>query len=663
MAGKIFVNYRRGDDPGFTQALYQRLEDEFTADDLFMDVEGHIKPGDDFVTVLNTQVAAADVVLAVIGPRWSELLAARANDPDDFVAIEIKAALGNNKRVIPVLVGGASMPRTDLLPEAIKPLARRNAVGLRPERFKADCQGLITALKEQLAAAETERAARSEAERAAAEAARLEAEAQAAARAQAAEERRRTQAAEGLSEEAIRTAQELANWEFVKDRSDVQDLRDHLARFPGGTTERYALSKLEHLVWNTLGSTPDLTQLRVYLDEFPKGANAAQAQSRIAALEKETAEERAAEQGRVQETAEWGAVAASTDRAVIEAFLKQWPQGQHADAARARIRELQRGSGRLRRGLLLGAGATAAVFALIIGGWLAYPRVRLHPIFWDVSLSALTAYAEDALKPGGTFKECVNCPEMVVVPAGTYVMGANDGEDNEKPPHTVAIRHAFAVGKFEVTFDEWDACVAHGGCKQEANDNGWGRGRRPVINVNWDDAEQYETWISKLTGKSYRLLSEAEWEYAARAGTTTKYFWGDDIGKDNANCDGCGGQWDAKQTAPVGSFKSNSFGLYDMAGNVFQWVEDCWHENYNGAPADGSAWTAANCGKPVFRGGSWKSDPVYLGVAYRGWRFFNVGDYMGGFRLARTLTLPQLSSRTEKIVRDVATCTIASQPR
>jgi hypothetical protein len=251
MAGKIFVNYRRGDDPGFTQALYQRLEDEFTADDLFMDVEGHIKPGDDFVTVLNTQVAAADVVLAVIGPRWSELLAARANDPDDFVAIEIKAALGNNKRVIPVLVGGASMPRTDLLPEAIKPLARRNAVGLRPERFKADCQGLITALKEQLAAAETERAARSEAERAAAEAARLEAEAQAAARAQAAEERRRTQAAEGLSEEAIRTAQELANWEFVKDRSDVQDLRDHLARFPTGTTERYALAKLDQsrAVW------------------------------------------------------------------------------------------------------------------------------------------------------------------------------------------------------------------------------------------------------------------------------------------------------------------------------------------------------------------------------------------------------------------------------
>jgi hypothetical protein len=245
MAGKIFINYRRGDDPGFTQALYLRLEDEFTADDLFMDVEGHIKPGDDFVAVLNTQVVATDVLLVVIGPRWSELLTARANDHDDFVAIEIKAALENNKRVIPVLVGGADMPRADSLPESIRPLARRNAVGLRPERFKADCQGLIAALKEQLGAAMVERAARTEAERAAAEAVRLDAEEKAEARAQAVEERSRAQAAAGLSAEEIRTAQESANWEFVKDRNDVRDLRDHLARFPRGTTERYALAKLD----------------------------------------------------------------------------------------------------------------------------------------------------------------------------------------------------------------------------------------------------------------------------------------------------------------------------------------------------------------------------------------------------------------------------------
>jgi TIR domain len=253
MAGKIFINYRRGDEAGFTQALYLRLESEFASGDLFMDVEGHIKPGDDFVEVLNAQVAASDVVLAVIGPRWAELLTARQGEPDDLLAIELKAALDQGKRVIPVLVGGASMPRADSLPEAIRPLARRNALGLRPERFKADCQGLVTALKESLAAAEQERAARTEAERKAAEAARLEAEEQAAARAKAAEERGRTQAMAGLSAEDVRKAEELASWDFVKDRNDVQELRDHLARFPSGTTERYALARLDGLVWSGLG--------------------------------------------------------------------------------------------------------------------------------------------------------------------------------------------------------------------------------------------------------------------------------------------------------------------------------------------------------------------------------------------------------------------------
>jgi hypothetical protein len=159
MAGKIFINYRRGDDPGYTQALYQQLEAEFTAGALFMDVEGHIRPGDDFVEVLNRQVAACDVLLVVIGPRWADLLAARAGDRDDFVAIEIKAGLEQGKRVIPVLVGGAAIPRAEALPEAIQALARRNGVGLRPERFKADCQGLVTALKGQLAVAEAERKA------------------------------------------------------------------------------------------------------------------------------------------------------------------------------------------------------------------------------------------------------------------------------------------------------------------------------------------------------------------------------------------------------------------------------------------------------------------------------------------------------------------------
>ena len=241
-----------------------------------MDVE--IRWGEDFVKVLKARVIAADVVLVVIGPRWADLLPARGGD--DFVMIEIKTALDHGKRVIPVLVASANMPRADALPEAIRPLARRNAVALRPEHFKADCRGLITALEDSLA----EQAVRTEIERKAAQSGRLETEAHAAARAIAAEERGRAQTAAGLSAENVRKAGELANWDFIKDGNNIQDLRDHLARFPGGTTEGYALAKLDGLVWTELAFEPVTELLRDYLDEFPTGANAGAAHAAIAAL-------------------------------------------------------------------------------------------------------------------------------------------------------------------------------------------------------------------------------------------------------------------------------------------------------------------------------------------------------------------------------------------
>lgn len=176
---------------------------------------------------------------------------------------------------------------------------------------------------------------------------------------------------------------------------------------------------------------------------------------------------------------------------------------------------------------------------------------------------------------------------MIVVPAGSFRMGSRDPRDENE--HSVKVARRFAVAKFELTFAEWDACVAELGCNgYKPNDAGWGRGRRPVINVNWDDARQYVTWLSAVTGKTYRLLSEAEYEYATRAGATTRYPWGDDIGKNNANCNGCGSQWDNKQTAPVGSFAANGFGLYDMAGNVWGWT--------------GSAWISGDCSRRQIRG-------------------------------------------------------------
>jgi formylglycine-generating enzyme required for sulfatase activity len=160
-----------------------------------------------------------------------------------------------------------------------------------------------------------------------------------------------------------------------------------------------------------------------------------------------------------------------------------------------------------------------------------------------------------------------------------------------------------------------------------------------VINVNWDDAQQYVAWLSRRTGKSYRLLSAAEWEYAARAGSDKAYSWGDEIGKGNANCNGCGSQWDFKQTAPVGSFAANAFGLHDMHGNVFEWTQDCNHLNYSGAPEDGSAWiTGGDCAGRVVRGGSWYLTPEYLRSAARGWFITNDRSLFLGFRVGRTLS-------------------------
>jgi formylglycine-generating enzyme required for sulfatase activity len=248
------------------------------------------------------------------------------------------------------------------------------------------------------------------------------------------------------------------------------------------------------------------------------------------------------------------------------------------------------------------------------------------------------------------------------VPAGEFMMGSpvdengrySDEDDGDGQQHKVTIARPFAVSKFDVTFADWDACVSVGGlalpflqrimrssseygCPQ-AEDPGWGRGTQPVIYVSWHDAQVCVAWLSMMTGKTYRLLTEAEWEYAARAGTQTAYFWGNETGKENANCVGCGSRWDGRQTSPVGSFKPNPFGLFDMAGNVSQWVQDCYHENYNGASMNGSAWTAGDCRRRVVRGGSWLFNPQLLRSATRNSvSAYDRGTFLG-FRVARTLT-------------------------
>ncbi len=245
---------------------------------------------------------------------------------------------------------------------------------------------------------------------------------------------------------------------------------------------------------------------------------------------------------------------------------------------------------------------------------------------------------------GETFKDCSNCPEMVVIPAGTFQMGSADGGNNEKPIHRVNISSPFAMSKYEIRWNEYQHCIDAGVCESEL-DAGFGKGNRPIINVSWDDAQIYAKWLSKKTGKQYRLPSEAEWEYSARAGSTTKYSWGNNLDCNKAQYDGgstsdCSSKksdLSKRGTARVGSFSANAFGLYDVHGNVREWVQDCYINNYNKTPNDGRVIEGGVCDYRVLRGGSWDFLPVGLRSANRNYNSATTYDKDIGFRLAQDL--------------------------
>jgi len=316
----------------------------------------------------------------------------------------------------------------------------------------------------------------------------------------------------------------------------------------------------------------------------------------------------------------------------------------------------------------------AGILALLLVG----DNLNIDPSFFDWPQQ----YSQNML-PGTIFRDCPDCPEMVVIPAGSFVMGASAGEmvdpysdisvldqetgkfvrppeklREETPQHQVTIAHPFAMGRFDVTFAQWDACVADGGCtgSDQPDDMGWGRGRRPVL-ATWDNAQAYITWlngkIKALTGTEglYRLPSEAEWEYAARAGTTTPRWWkagwwdrlwnANSTGTGYENCAECRGAltdfFRADKTTPVGSYRANPFGLYDILGDIHQMTADCWHENYVGAPDDGSAWMDGSCDYLSLRGAFVGSMLIDVRAAYRQKNHKGGHFSGGGIRLVRTL--------------------------
>lgn len=473
MGETIFISYRRGEDAGFAGRLYDRLELALQEHRLFMDVDD-IAPGDDFVAVLNAKVAECQVLLAVIGRNWLTAVDARGqcrlDNPEDFVRIEIGAALAQGKRVIPVLIDDVVMPRADQLPDDLKPLARRQGARLSHEHFRVDSDRLIRALQPLLATA--------------------------------------------------------------------------ASPSPGPS------------------SHPLLPTGRGDLKPLPLGEVGTPAPAKGAA--------------------------APTPRP--------------------------------RNGVHIGVDPWAlpdlAVFKDIDAPW---------------------------------------CPEMVVIPAGTFLMGSPSNEaerrKDEGPQHRVTISRRFALGRYAVTFDEYDYfCDATERCKPA--DEGWGRGRRPVINVDWADAHTYAQWLAALTGRLYTLPTEAEWEFACRAGTTTPFSFGTTITPKQVNYDGDQPYGQAEkglnrlQTVPVGSLSANPWGLCEMHGNVGEWCNDGLRTYRAEEVSDPLGPTTISAPRAV-RGGSWRDRARWVRSAYRLAPPPKDTHRGQGFRLSLRTRLPSQSDNAQ----------------
>ena len=446
----------------------------------------------------------------------------------------------------------------------------------------------------------------------------------------------------------FRTVQieDLSAWDAAPTSPVIAGLVDAVARRAGKAPEPDAsdAETTDHLhgrdaeakLWESIRTNPApaVAEYRLYLDRYPDGLFADLARLRLDALETQTAEA----ERRARQPAPMKLVAGAT--AVVGLVLALLLVPPRLDEA----------------GSVVGAWFPDAIETDETASDPVPPagerdpdttgegKVVEEPVEADGATPA-PARPED-LADLATFTDtladgspCGFCPEMVVSPAGTFTMGSppeEQGRDDDEGTQREVPVERFALGRTEVTFAQYDACVDAGGCAEPPDDEGWGRGERPVINVSWKDAQAYVDWLSQATGETYRLPSEAEWEYAARAGTTTRFAFGDELSSSQANFRGnIGRTWE------VGAGAANDWGLYDMHGNLWEWAEDCWHDSYEGAPEDASPWFQSHdgdCSRRVVRGGSWVNRPGDLRSASRGRGERDIRDYYLGFRVARTLT-------------------------
>lgn len=442
------------------------------------------------------------------------------------------------------------------------------------------------------------------------------------------------------------SAEERAQWRAALEADTLLGYRRFLETWPDSVFReqvRLQIEVLDERAWQALSAEDSKAAYQRYLEQFPGGLHEAAA---LRAIERIDATEALAERERLArrkaDDDAWAAARETGTVAALDAYIDAWPAGESVGTARE-----------LRRQILDRANDDRA--------WDTAARIDTREAFrsyldafpeGEHVTDALAAIDRLTLSPGKTFRDCPVCPQMTVVPSGSFQQGAaeedDDAPERERPRRTVSIDRPFAAGVFEVTMAEWDACAAAGGCTETPPDNGWGRGDRPVMMVSWNDAQQYVHWLNEKTGEAYRLPSESEWEYMARAGVDGDWHFGDPAeacGFGNVAGAETDFQWrhDACEdtmalgTLPAGSLRPNDFGLFDVIGNVAEWTADCMNLSYLDAPTDGSAWTRGICASHMARGGSWVTGTRDIRLSAR----FNLrnGDRndFTGFRVVREL--------------------------
>jgi formylglycine-generating enzyme required for sulfatase activity len=414
-------------------------------------------------------------------------------------------------------------------------------------------------------------------------------------------------------------------------------------------------NKFELALWEVIKESENPADFEAYLDVFPEGYFATQAKQNLARLK----DERAAK-------ATKKTPAPSTEIVKIDEIGQQYELVKTANlrdgpTTKAKIvGQVEKGAQILVLGRVVGkswyrvstdAGLTAYVAARLLTkvdtksvSEAPTATTEIQPEQDRETQTASVGRTPDEMKmevkppvsPLDVTRDCKDCPELVVIGPGVFVMGSDTGDPNERPAHRVHIRQAFAMGRYEVTISQWRACVIAGACRDVPKLK-TAHPDSPIHKLSWTDAEAYVGWLTRTTGKSYRLPTEAEWEYAARAGTNSRYWWGDRMVAGVADCKGCDKEWNYASPRPVASSKANAFGLHGMSGGVWEWTVDCWYRDYAKASRDGSAFTDPVCGQRVLRGGSWRNNADYARSASRFKYDSDVRYSTNGMRVVREL--------------------------